>query len=336
MNNLANTDQVKQSPATVTPIKQGTDMMAMLFNAALTSELNIEKLERLIELKERHDKLIAEQSFNAAFAAYKLNEPVIVKRGKAEFLNSKGITVSYTFARLADITESVKTALAAQGLSFRWDFADDGGRISVTCWLQHAGGHAVACTASGLPDTSGSKNPMQSVISTKTYLERMTLLSVLGMSAIEPEQEEEEQQAAAAASRVATIVTEMRSEVKTIAELNEFIKKYADLPDREYTELNAAAQEFAAEIRAKRKAAAVNANPSPAGTQEEANGAKAKIQLVPEIETRYRPFSGRLSLLAQSDINKAKDFFRNQKPEVQEAIRPMLDYLVWKSEHENT
>jgi hypothetical protein len=327
MNTLANVDQKQTPAAPVVSIHQGADLMSMLFNAATNSSLDIDKLQRLIDLKERNDKLVAEQQFNAAVAAYKLNEPVIVKNGKAEFVNSRNQHVCYSFARLSDITEAVKSALARQGLSFRWDFAEDSGRVSVTCWLQHAGGHAVSCTASGAPDTSGSKNPLQSVASTKTYLERMTLLSVLGMSAVEAEQEDDQPQVAADKSRIDEIVSEMNATVTTLQGLTEFMQQYSELPDKEYAAVNAAAEKLATEIRAKKRAAQEPVQP--------AETKSTTIMAVPEINPRFKSFSGRMAVLAGESIEKAINFYQNQLPAIQEEIKPMLDYLQWKDAYAN-
>ncbi len=329
MGTVMNTLAMPEQPASaqVVAINQSHEFMAMLLNAATNTALDIDKLQRLIDLKERNDKLMAEQAFNAAVAAYKLREPVIVKNGKAEFMNSRGQQVSYSFARLSDITEAVKAPLAEHGLSFRWEFHDQEGRISVTCWLQHAGGHAVSCTASGMPDTSGSKNALQSVSSTKTYLERMTLLSVLGMSAVEAEQEDDQPQVAADANRVNAIINEMHGNVTTLDQLTHFMKDYADLPDKEYAAVNAAAEKLASEIRRNRRA--MQEQSQPVETK------PAAIMQVPEVNPRFKAFTGRMSILAADGIEKAIDFYNHQLPAIQAEIEPMLEYLQWKARNEN-
>ena len=54
--------------------------------------------------------------------------------------------------------------------------------VSVECKLTHVGGHSETATLSAAPDASGSKNPVQAVGSTITYLERYTALCLLGIA----------------------------------------------------------------------------------------------------------------------------------------------------------
>jgi ERF superfamily len=53
----------------------------------------------------------------------------------------------------------------------------------VTCILTHQMGHSEETTLAGAPDNSGSKNSIQAIGSTVTYLERYTLLAATGLAA---------------------------------------------------------------------------------------------------------------------------------------------------------
>ena len=59
--------------------------------------------------------------------------------------------------------------------------------MSVTCTLTHEQGHSESVTLSAPFDTSGSKNAIQAIGSTITYLERYTLLAITGLSASDME-----------------------------------------------------------------------------------------------------------------------------------------------------
>jgi hypothetical protein len=55
----------------------------------------------------------------------------------------------------------------------------------VTCILTHEKGHSEETSLQGPPDTSGSKNSIQAVGSSVTYLCRYTLLAACGLAASE-------------------------------------------------------------------------------------------------------------------------------------------------------
>jgi hypothetical protein len=56
--------------------------------------------------------------------------------------------------------------------------------VTVICVIGHADGYSEeASKLSAAPDTSGSKNPIQSIGSAVTYLERYTLRAALGLAA---------------------------------------------------------------------------------------------------------------------------------------------------------
>jgi hypothetical protein len=71
--------------------------------------------------------------------------------------------------------------LSKYGLSASWSVKQNG-TISVTCKITHIKGHFEETTLSAASDTSGSKNAIQAIGSTLTYLERYTLLALTGLA----------------------------------------------------------------------------------------------------------------------------------------------------------
>ena len=55
-------------------------------------------------------------------------------------------------------------------------------KIKVTCTITHEMGHSESTSLSADPDTSGSKNPIQAIGSTISYLERYTILALCGLA----------------------------------------------------------------------------------------------------------------------------------------------------------
>ncbi len=163
-----------------------TDTLLALVNRALVDPaLDVTKLEKLLELKERYDREEARKAFVAAMAQFRRKAPVLSKDSHVYFKTDRGVT-EYDHATLGGITGKLGPALGECGLSWEWETRQgDGGRITVTCILTHIGGHFTRTELSGSPDQSGGKNAIQAVGSTVSYLQRYTLLAATGMATMD-------------------------------------------------------------------------------------------------------------------------------------------------------
>lgn len=150
---------------------------AMLLELAIQKDLDIDKLERLMVMKERWDAQQAKEAFYDALAKFQQVVPVLEKRSKVAFGTTK-----YSFAPLPDIKAGIQESLSECGLSYRWEFADNASQIDVTCIITHTSGHSERTTMTAPADSSGSKNPVQERASTITYLQRYTLVGALGLT----------------------------------------------------------------------------------------------------------------------------------------------------------
>jgi hypothetical protein len=146
------------------------EMLAM----ALQNGAAVETVERLMAMQERWEANQARKAFDAAIATAK-GEIKPVVRNRAGH-NNKG------YADFAAIAKAVDPILAAHGLSYRFRTAQ-GERISVTCVLAHRDGHSEETTLTGPADKTGSKNDIQAIGSTLTYLQRYSLVQALGLAA---------------------------------------------------------------------------------------------------------------------------------------------------------
>lgn len=150
-----------------------------LIRFALEKGADLDKLEKLLEIRERYEKSEAVKAYNQAMAMFKANAPKINKDKEVSFGTTK-----YNHATLYNVTEKINTELAKWGLSASWKTAQNG-LISVTCRITHKQGHFEETTISAPADKSGSKNDIQSIGSTITYLERYTLLALTGLATVD-------------------------------------------------------------------------------------------------------------------------------------------------------
>ncbi len=143
-----------------------------LIEMAISQGADVDKLERLMQMKERWDIGQAKKAYFEAISEFQSICPVITK-------NKQGH--NYFYAPLSDIIAQIREPLKTCGLSYRFS-QDHKDGIEVTCHVTHIHGHSETSSMSAPLDTSGSKNAVQSVGSTVTYLQRYTLLNVLGIA----------------------------------------------------------------------------------------------------------------------------------------------------------
>lgn len=157
-------------------------MVSMIERIALDPSADLDKLERMLAMKERMDAQNAKVAFAHALSAARAEMPPIVKDATVDFTSQKGRT-HYKHETLAGIAKTIDPILSQNGLSYRFRTDQADGRVVVTCIVSHQDGYSEETSLSGSPDQSGNKNNFQAVGSAVTYLQRYTLKAALGLSA---------------------------------------------------------------------------------------------------------------------------------------------------------
>ena len=138
--------------------------------AALDPNVDVAKLERLLDIQER---LLADQrrtTFRAALARLQERLPQITKAGT--IFDGQG-RARNRFAKLEDIDAVIRPLLAEEGFSFAFDSkAAVGGMIEFTGTLHHREGHAETKTMTLPVDAGAGRNAVQSVGSSTSYARR--------------------------------------------------------------------------------------------------------------------------------------------------------------------
>ena len=143
-----------------------------LMQVAVESNADLDKLEKLMNLQQRWEAGEARKAFFSAMANFQRNCPSIKKLKKGH---------NYLYAPLGDIMAQIREPLFNCGLSIRFE-QDHSHGITVTCIVSHKDGHSERTTMTGGADTSGSKNGIQAIGSTVTYLQRYTVIGALGIT----------------------------------------------------------------------------------------------------------------------------------------------------------
>lgn len=165
---------IKKSPQ---PLTKATDNSpAEMIRLAVSGGADLEKLEKLLTLQERWEANEARKAYHQAMAEFKKNPPKIDKDRTVQYKD-----VKYNHASLANVVEKITIELSKYGLSASWS-TQQNGAVSVTCRITHVLGHTEETKLTAGADSTGSKNSIQAIGSTITYLERYTLLAALGLA----------------------------------------------------------------------------------------------------------------------------------------------------------
>lgn len=155
-----------------TAVAASTDAMTLV-SQAVANGAQVDQVDKLIELVKFNDEREALRAFNQAFTDAQSEFPEIPKTKEAH--NSK-------FAPLDQEVRLLRPVLMKHGFSFRHEVTEnDDKSVSVRCILAHQDGHCESATLTGPADNSGSKNTIQAIGSTVTYLRRYTFEAVTGI-----------------------------------------------------------------------------------------------------------------------------------------------------------
>ncbi|MDX1117062.1 ERF family protein [Sinorhizobium medicae] len=163
-----------QAPAPVPAVSESAAIIQVIERAAMNPSVDIDKMERLLQMQERIMERQAKASYMAALAEMQPDLPEIPENGKGHG--------NIKYALWEDINELIKPVLGEHGfsLSFRTGQAD--GKIIVTGVLSHRDGHSEETTMHLPTDTSGSKNAVQAVGSSTSYGKRYTAQALLNLT----------------------------------------------------------------------------------------------------------------------------------------------------------
>lgn len=133
-------------------------------------------LKEMMDLQREHDAYQAKKAFTKAMAEFKADPPHISKDKVNTQYKSK-------YTTLGNLINSSLPKMSKCGLSHKWDLdQSDPKMIKVTCIVTHSLGHSDSTPMSAPADGSGSKNPIQQIKSTITYLKATTFESIMGLA----------------------------------------------------------------------------------------------------------------------------------------------------------
>jgi len=146
---------------------------------ALANNAGIETLERLFDLKAKHDAAEAKKAFIGAMQQFQSMKPELPRTQQVSFGQGK---TAYNFCPLNVMEAKLRDPLTECGLSYRFENLTREGAFGVRCVVTHSAGHSEGTEMYAPADNSGNKNVIQGIGSTSTYLMRYTLIASFALT----------------------------------------------------------------------------------------------------------------------------------------------------------
>lgn len=169
---------VMKAPIAPPVVSETAAILSVIERAASNPDVDLDKLERLLEMRERVEAQQAQKAYFSGMAEMRPVLPSIKKEGVIDIGRGKPIS----FAKWEDINDAIVPVLGSYGFSifFKTDVLE--GKVKVTCKVAHEAGHSEETSLTLPADTSGSKNAVQSIGSSVSYGKRYTAAALLNLT----------------------------------------------------------------------------------------------------------------------------------------------------------
>lgn len=149
---------------------RASDLDQFIMLAAGRNDVSIDKLERLLAMKQEIEAARRKEAFFDALAKVQAAMPQVEQNGIIDYGQGKG---KIAYAKMEDIDRVIRPIYSGQGFSVSWDSEPvfEGKMIRVTGTFA-AHGHSETRQMTAPADGSGGKNAVQGVASTVAYLKR--------------------------------------------------------------------------------------------------------------------------------------------------------------------
>lgn len=168
----------KEAGTAIAVVSETAAVLQVIERAASNKDVDMAKLEKLLDMQERIMAKNAEMAFNRDMALMQAELPTISERGEIKVND----VVRSKYARFEDINEAVKPVLQKHGFAVNFKTDTTGGSVKVTGLLTHREGHRETTEMTLPVDVSGSKNPVQAIGSSVSYGKRYVMEALLNLT----------------------------------------------------------------------------------------------------------------------------------------------------------
>jgi hypothetical protein len=170
--------EIIERPETLPVAEQTTGLARMIEQICMNPDVDVNKLERMLDMQERILDKQAEQSFQNALAEMQADLPMIERNGEIKV----GDNVRSKYAKFEDINRAVLPVLQKHGFSITFETNMANNHVAVIGVLRHKDGHKESTMLPIPIDQSGAKNAVQAVGSSVSYGKRYVMSALLNIN----------------------------------------------------------------------------------------------------------------------------------------------------------
>ena len=152
-----------------------------LIAMAINKDLDMDKLDRLLAIKEREESKTEYAAFVVAISQFQAHCPTVKKTGTVTDKNGRQI---YTYPKFDSIMKTIQPHMEKNGLSVRFNSDISDGKVKVHCMVSHAGGHTddsyFACPIEA--SMAGGANASQRTASANSFAKRYAIMNALNIA----------------------------------------------------------------------------------------------------------------------------------------------------------
>lgn len=153
-----------------------------LIAKAIESNVPVETMERLLEMRRQLKEEYSKEMFYKSLAAFQSECPVIKKTKTVNFTSKRtGSTVKYSYAPIETIVIAVRDLLKKHGFSYtiKTETTDKG--VKAICIITHEDGHSDQSPYEVPIDSEAFMNAQQKVASALTFAKRYAFCNGFGI-----------------------------------------------------------------------------------------------------------------------------------------------------------
>lgn len=161
---------VSQPTTALAPMSEALSLLNIIATAAENPNVDVVKLQALLDMQERVVAKQAEGAFNKALARLSANMPRVKKNGRVDLGKGGG---GYDFAKWEDMDAVIRPLMRQEGFTLSFNTASkDGGGATILGTLLHEDGHSRTVSIPLALDSGAGRNNLQAMGSTLSYGKR--------------------------------------------------------------------------------------------------------------------------------------------------------------------
>lgn len=169
---------VERKATEVATVSDTATIMQVIDRAARDPNVDMDKMERLLQMHERIKATGAKAAYAAALAEMQPDLPTVAERGA---IKNKAGGIQSRYALWEDIIAIISPILSAHGFALTFRTANADKMVTVTGVLSHRDGHSEETTLTLPIDASDFRNVVQSIGSSVSYGKRYTASALLNL-----------------------------------------------------------------------------------------------------------------------------------------------------------